>query len=684
MSLPTALYCLLGGVVACTSGGAPKPNSATSGSCTTLCDAGVRSGGGSAGEASSIPSGPGGTGSGGTGSSSSTLAGGGATIEPPEHVACGDSAATVGDEAGVAPDRLFAASGNGKVLLLWNAPARATAFAIYRATSPHAEVATPIADNVTGIRYVDTSVVNGTRYYYRVAVAVGPCPGGALSEEASAKPTDADATTAFQAAVASENSFLTKTYVSTPLPTYSAESLPKPILDDFPDWLPLYSTAWELAFKDLKQPTPASGFVSNFIDAAFNGHIFQWDTVFMLQFGAYAQPYAETMGSLDNFYAKQHPDGFICREINQADGADVFNTGDIKDAANPPLYSWAEWRHYAFTGDPARLASVIIPISKHYDWLRKNRTRANGTYFNTGFGAGEDDLERKDPESWVDMTTQQAQNAIFSAFIATLLDNDGLSAFFVEEYLSLAKLLDEKFWDPTTTMFTDLTKDGTPTHVKTALAFWPLVPGVASFDQANALQAHLSNPAEFWRTNVVPVLAADQEGYTSEGSYWNGAVWAPTNYVVIDGLQGYGFHQLATLATRRYLSNMSTSFQNTGTIWEHYAPEGGAGSGMKDFVGWSGLGPIALLIESVLGIRVDGAIDTVQWRPTLARRNGLTNLNVGTAVVSLVASPIADGSRTLTISTTQPIRVAIDTGSHQGTYAVTPGSRELKVPAWSF
>jgi hypothetical protein len=50
---------------------------------------------------------------------------------------------------------------------------------------------------------------------------------------------------------------------------------------------------------------------------------------------------------------------------------------------------------------------------------------------------------------------------------------------------------------------------------------------------ARSLADHLQNPAEFWRPNVIPALAADEPGYTPHGEYWNGAVWAPTNYMVL-------------------------------------------------------------------------------------------------------------------------------------------------------
>lgn len=72
----------------------------------------------------------------------------------------------------------------------------------------------------------------------------------------------------------------------------------------------------------LHEPSLESGFVSQFVDAAFNQNIFLWDTCFMTMFCNYAHPYVPGICSLDNFYAKQHEDGEISREINRATGKD--------------------------------------------------------------------------------------------------------------------------------------------------------------------------------------------------------------------------------------------------------------------------------------------------------------------------------------------------------------------------
>jgi hypothetical protein len=66
-------------------------------------------------------------------------------------------------------------------------------------------------------------------------------------------------------------------YKPSPLPVFSdmKARLPSPIYDDNPTYVAMYWKAWELAFKNFHEPTPQNGFVSQFIDAAFNQNIFQ-------------------------------------------------------------------------------------------------------------------------------------------------------------------------------------------------------------------------------------------------------------------------------------------------------------------------------------------------------------------------------------------------------------------------
>lgn len=114
-----------------------------------------------------------------------------------------------------------------------------------------------------------------------------------------------------------ENSFLTKLPEDRPLPTFDQvqDQLPLPIWDGHDDYIRCYRKAWQLAFGNLRQPEPGSGFVSNYIDTAFNDCLFMWDSAFILMFGKYANHIFPFQNTLDNLYAHQHRDGYICREI---------------------------------------------------------------------------------------------------------------------------------------------------------------------------------------------------------------------------------------------------------------------------------------------------------------------------------------------------------------------------------
>ena len=504
----------------------------------------------------------------------------------------------------------------------------------------------------------------------------------AVSAAALSRPMAANAVfpPEIQAVADRPNVFHSRTYTPTPLPTYSTAKpeLPQPIVDDHPEWVRLYWKAWELAFEHLKQPDPGSGFVSNFIDPAFNANTFQWDTCFMLQYAHYAEPVFHAIGSLDNFYAKEHDDGYICREIVRSTGKDFMFEG-IDNTINPPLFSWVEWQNYLLTGDQSRFRDVLPQLVRYYGWLKEHRRRPNGFYWNTGLGAGEDDLVRNATAySWIDMTAQQAQNAYYIARIAHEIGEHSVERYFDSENKALARLVAAKMWDPKTGFFYDLTERGEFTGIKTVLGFWPMLAHIATKTQAKSLVNHLRDKNEFWRENVVPALAADEKGYTADGQYWNGAVWAPTNMMVVKGLQDYGYEDLATEVTSIYLINMAEVLDSTGTIWENYAPDSAAGHGVRDMVGWSGDGPIALLIENELGIRTSAAHRQISWRPRLPGRNGLENLKVGQTTVSLVASKIDGGRRELSMTTTEPIEVVLNvSGKTERTFHLKPGTTEV-------
>ena len=96
---------------------------------------------------------------------------------------------TVGSGTGApaAPSNLSATAGNAQVFLSWTASSGATTYNVYRGATAGGESTTPIATGITMPSYTDTSVTNGTAYYYEVvAVSTGGASG--YSNETNATP----------------------------------------------------------------------------------------------------------------------------------------------------------------------------------------------------------------------------------------------------------------------------------------------------------------------------------------------------------------------------------------------------------------------------------------------------------------------------------------------------------------
>jgi hypothetical protein len=72
----------------------------------------------------------------------------------------------------------------------------------------------------------------------------------------------------------------------------------------------------------------------------FADSIFMWGNCFNSMYGEYASHLFDFIGMLDNFYAKQHDDGFICRQLEINTGTDRFEKYDPA-STGPDIFSLA-------------------------------------------------------------------------------------------------------------------------------------------------------------------------------------------------------------------------------------------------------------------------------------------------------------------------------------------------------
>jgi glycogen debranching enzyme len=467
--------------------------------------------------------------------------------------------------------------------------------------------------------------------------------------------------------------------------------LPQPFWEGHEDVIGCYRGAWRLAFANLRRPEPGSGFVASFIDTAFNDCLFMWDSAFILLFARYGRRAFDFQRTLDNLYASQHPDGFICREISTLDGGDRFERFDAA-STGPNVMPWTEWEHYSDTADRDRLARVFPVLVAYHRWLRRHRTWRDGTYWTSGLGTGMDNQPRipqrlvgEDgwPERltyhghavWIDTCLQQVLSADLLLLMAEAVGRLEEVADLREERDGLSLTVNERLWNEETAFYHDELADGAPSEVRTIGAYWALLAGVVPQERVASFVGHLEDPQGFGRPHRVPSLPADHPEYDSGGGYWLGGVWPPTNYMILRGLDRAGYHNLAHEISREDLDNVVRVFEDTETLWENYAPERAApGNRAKsDFVGWSGLAPIAGLFEYVFGLRADAPSERLLWDVRLLEAHGVRSYPFGREGVldlSCAARSCAAEEPEIQVSATVSLELVVRWGGGEKTVAM--------------
>jgi hypothetical protein len=464
-----------------------------------------------------------------------------------------------------------------------------------------------------------------------------------------------------------QNAFIAPPPAVETLPSFAQarERLPQPFWAGHASAIACYWRAWELAFGNLKAPTAANNFAANYCDTAFNGNLFMWDSAFVTGFGSYARRVVDFQQTLNTFYRKQHVDGFISREISEADGQDTFPRFD-PSSTGPNVLGWAEWADYLKTGDRQRLALVFAPLVAYHQWTREYRSWPDGSYWSSGWGMGMDNLPRvagDEPSilwghghmAWVDATLQACLSARVLLQIAAVLGRQGEVEDLRAEFDHLRAYANQRLWSDGQHFYCDRLQSGALSPMKHLGAYWALLAGCVPPERLEAFVAHLENPAEFNRPHRIPALSADDPHYSGTGGYWCGGVWAPTNFMVLKGLDEVGQHALAHQIALNHVANVVKVFESDHTpwggaehfrqffhlaelhyddqhtLWENYAPdviEPGSQS-KPGYVGWTGLPPIAVLLEDVFGLAPDAPAGRLTWRVRLCEAHGVRQYPFG-------------------------------------------------------
>lgn len=379
-------------------------------------------------------------------------------------------------------------------------------------------------------------------------------------------------------------------------------------------------------------------FQTPYLDAAFNGDIFLWDTCMMAAWAKY-HPELPIAQALDNFYRQQRSDGFISRQY-APDGNEVWDSRH-PISVNPPLLAWAEWELHESGAFPSRLAKVYPALVRFHRYLEAAYRESDGLFFSDAHGSGMDNITRS-PRNWIPDQTgialnldychpkvrnfateiqqdeklhfspfwnRQGRSVDFSAQMA--LDANHLSKIAAhlrlpEEATSwtrhahdINETINRLCWDSESRFYCDLGY-GKKIHREHIGMFWTLWSGAASDPSIHkALANAILDSQRFGRPVPIPSLSISDPEYVPWGDYWRGGVWAPTNYMVLRGLKETNQMSVAIPLAQRMVDVVEEVFRNTGTLWENYAPEFSSYGlpARPDFCGWTPLIPIAVKKE---------------------------------------------------------------------------------------
>ncbi len=472
-----------------------------------------------------------------------------------------------------------------------------------------------------------------------------------------------------------------------PLPAFAdvQPRLPVPLLPHRPAWERLYWVAWESLWASLRPPAAGSRLIAPYLQPAVGQPVELAAAAFVGQLAGYVPGSTALIEPLDNFYARQHDTGFICRALDPNDGRD-FHQPYEPNSTGPAILAWAEWRRFRLTGDASRIADAFWPLMAYHRWCRANRTWPSGLYWATAHSSGLTNQPRVPGGrthhahwTWVDASAQAVLNASLLERMAVLLGEQALADEVAAERVTLIQRFNAALWNEEQTFYQDVGPDGSFSEVRSIAAYWALLDShLVPRERLTPFVQHLRDTWSFRTPYVLPSMAADSDSYNARtGNGWRGGVWPALTYMVLRGLGLHEQHALAHKLALNHVDAVGQLLETTGHLWSHYAPEdlSPGDPAEEDAAGQTAAAVIAMMLENVVGVRVDWPLRQVTWRRHLqgVEEYGVRQLPLGNEG----ALDLTSIGNLVRVRTDAPLTLALHNGSEVVQTAVPAGTFEI-------
>lgn len=363
--------------------------------------------------------------------------------------------------------------------------------------------------------------------------------------------------------------------------------------------------------------------------------LFEWDTFLTaMMSGVFSRGFA--LSQLAAILMEMTPEGMIPNFGSQRGGS--------PDRSQPPVGSYCVLKLYRQLGETEILERHFDALLRWNRWWPQHRD-GNGDgllewgsdpiprgtergYFDNGnthlcamYESGLDNSPMYDDVPFNDAThtleladvglcALYALDCRCLAEMAEILGREDDAALLRGEYAGMAERMNTRMYDQASGMYCNLHWNGEKDHRYSPTNFYPLLAGIPDGDQAERMvREHLMNPREFWGDYVLPSISREHPAYADQ-DYWRGRIWAPMNYLVYEGLKGYGLEESAFALADKSRSLLLGEWLGESHIHENYNADTGDGDDKRNadpFYTWGAL--LALLpFSELLYVRPEGGV----------------------------------------------------------------------------
>jgi putative isomerase len=371
----------------------------------------------------------------------------------------------------------------------------------------------------------------------------------------------------------------------------------------------LQRTNADIRQRGLKTIDGVAGAGGSFLTGYPYTEFYDWDLYFENLYLSYYGVSRYCYTNLREFLARQDPDGYINRSLHRRRDRQHFKPflaqlvvlGGRQDRDD---YGWLRESPQGPAVAAPQNGSYYRRLKLYLDkWFSYDGDGNGLPTWNSADAAGTDNQWSRAGRigafevEGVDLASYLVRELQAMAVIAGRLGERTDRDAFLARADQVVRLINRYCWDERQGLYFDRNeklKQLVP--VKSATNFLPLFCGAASPAQARRMvEEHLTNPQEFWLPYPVASYARTEPDYY-QGSHrlpngstecnWRGSTWAPTNYMIFQGLMRYGHTEVARELARRLFE---MAVVKNPVLREYYNAETGEGLGQRSFWGFTAL-----------------------------------------------------------------------------------------------